>query len=80
MSLFRPALSHPTGAEPAQYNGLDRVDNALGYTPTNVVACCGLCNWIKRDLSQAQFLAAVARIYHHSIDGLQRRPPADPGR
>lgn len=33
----------PTGS------GLDRIDNTQGYTETNVVACCGLCNKVKRD-------------------------------
>jgi hypothetical protein len=31
------------------YNGIDRVDNAVGYTPWNVVTCCGTCNFAKKD-------------------------------
>lgn len=27
--------------------GLDRLDNSLGYVKTNVVPCCGDCNYIK---------------------------------
>lgn len=30
--------------------GLDRLDNNLGYTPENVVPCCGDCNYIKGDI------------------------------
>lgn len=33
------------------YNGIDRVDNAKGYTVDNCVACCGDCNRIKRNIS-----------------------------
>lgn len=29
------------------YQGLDRKDNARGYTRENVVPCCGRCNWLK---------------------------------
>jgi hypothetical protein len=32
-------------------NGIDRVDNKLGYTPENSVSCCEQCNWSKKDLS-----------------------------
>jgi hypothetical protein len=29
------------------YNGIDRVDNELGYLPDNCVSCCKVCNQIK---------------------------------
>lgn len=29
------------------YNGIDRVDNKIGYVDTNVVPCCRICNYIK---------------------------------
>src|SRR5208282_62328 len=36
---------------------LDRKDNALGYTRSNTVVCCSLCNWIKgRELSHDEML------------------------
>lgn len=38
------------------YNGIDRVDNNLGYVPGNVVACCWRCNEMKKDMSQKEFL------------------------
>jgi 5-methylcytosine-specific restriction endonuclease McrA len=44
------------------YNGLDRVDNALGYTPENVVTCCKICNHAKVDMSRDEFLAWIARL------------------
>jgi 5-methylcytosine-specific restriction endonuclease McrA len=29
--------------------GIDRVDNSIGYTPDNCVPCCTQCNRIKLD-------------------------------
>jgi hypothetical protein len=33
------------------YNGVDRVDNSLGYVNGNVVPCCASCNQSKKDRS-----------------------------
>ena len=44
-------------------SGLDRINNDIGYTLTNVVSCCKTCNWIKSDfLSQEETLAAIKAI------------------
>ena len=42
--------------------GLDRVDNKKGYTIENVVPCCGLCNWMKKDLSGDKFIKHCKKI------------------
>jgi len=47
------------------YNGLDRINNHLGYTPDNVVPCCGRCNRMKRALSQKDFRKHVRQIHDH---------------
>lgn len=39
-----------------KYNGLDRKDNTEGYTTSNVVSCCKICNFAKRDLSYERFM------------------------
>lgn len=44
------------------YNGLDRVDNSLGYTKENVVACCEDCNRAKLTLDQFNFIELANRI------------------
>src|SRR5262249_46953177 len=48
------------------YNGIDRVDNKLGYTLENVVPCCKTCNYAKRDMPHDEFMAWIARLteYH----------------
>jgi hypothetical protein len=46
-ALFRSAC-HYCGYQPFQrFNGIDRVDNKLGYVAGNVVACCAWCNRAK---------------------------------
>lgn len=46
------------------YNGIDRLDNDLGYVQGNVVSCCGPCNKAKREMHVSEFLDLVRRIYH----------------
>ena len=41
-------------------NGIDRVDNSLGYIVGNVVACCTKCNEIKRDVPKHVILRAAS--------------------
>lgn len=45
-----------------RYSGLDRVDNAVGYTDANTVPCCSGCNRAKGVESYEGFLARVQRI------------------
>ena len=47
------------------YNGVDRVDNRMGYTLKNVVPCCKRCNIAKRDMSQDEFYNWVHQVYGH---------------
>jgi len=47
------------------YNGIDRVDNSLGYVPGNVTACCETCNRAKNALSYSEFMAWIARLVMH---------------
>jgi hypothetical protein len=36
--------------------GLDRIDNNIGYTIDNIVACCTTCNWMKHKMSHETFI------------------------
>ena len=44
------------------FNGIDRVDNSIGYVPGNVVACCKQCNTFKSDISVKKF-AQISAMY-----------------
>lgn len=47
------------------YNGLDRVDNEMGYSSDNVVTCCTTCNNMKMALLQKSFYKHVLKIVAH---------------
>jgi hypothetical protein len=49
------------------YTGIDRLDNAEGYIPENVVPCCQECNYRKGAQSYEDFLGWVERVYQHRI-------------
>lgn len=53
---------------PFYYNGIDRIDNRLGYVPGNVCACCSVCNGAKADMPSVDFTAWLARIHRFSSD------------
>jgi hypothetical protein len=70
------------GAEPSRmkrsrnsaiyfWNGLDRVDNSVGYVLANVVPCCKICNQAKHTLTQEVFLSWIDTLVQHRRLALQ---------
>jgi len=58
-----PATPRYSGKYPMfKYNGLDRVNNKLGYTLSNVVTCCHFCNRAKSDLPLEEFVEWLQRV------------------
>lgn len=66
---------HYCSAEPAQhykgnirsngyyvFNGIDRIDNSIGYTVENTRSCCKRCNYAKKAMSEDQFFEWVHRV------------------
>ncbi len=47
------------------YNGLDRVQNEIGYVPDNVVPCCRRCNYVKATLSVDELVIHCKKIVNH---------------
>lgn len=43
-------------------NGIDRINNEVGYTFSNCVPCCSLCNYMKRGLSFFDFMNHIHKI------------------
>ena len=58
--MSRPC--HYCGYKGSPYIGMDRKDNALGYTISNVVACCTTCNTAKMAMSYEAFWAHQHRV------------------
>ena len=40
----------------APYNGIDRIDNSIGYKMSNVVSCCKTCNISKNNKTYDEFI------------------------
>ncbi len=59
-------LLRGSGNKPFPYNGLDRVDNGIGYLLDNVVPCCRQCNFAKGSMSYSDFLAWIDRLVAHN--------------
>lgn len=49
------------------YNGIDRIDNSLGYVDGNVVSCCTTCNLAKRAMSMNEFTSWINKVYNNLI-------------
>lgn len=49
------------------FNGIDRINNKEGYTKSNSVTCCRLCNVAKHDMEFNDFLSWVNRLSKNLI-------------
>jgi hypothetical protein len=49
------------------YNGIDRINNKMGYEVTNVVTCCKICNKAKSSMGIEQFNEWLNRIKSQGI-------------
>jgi hypothetical protein len=51
-------------------NGIDRIDNEVGYSITNCVTCCGTCNYMKNNYEFNIFIDKLVEIYnnHHTLN------------
>ena len=50
------------------YNGIDRIDNSVGYVIENCVSCCLICNRAKRDLHKSDFIKWIKKISEYSLN------------
>lgn len=46
--------------------GIDRSNNDLGYTLSNVVPCCGTCNLMKRKHTLDEWIGHIRKVIAHS--------------
>jgi hypothetical protein len=57
-TLFKPNSSNGSYLS----NGVDRIDNSIGYTAENCVSCCRVCNQMKSNRSYDDFISRCWRI------------------
>lgn len=57
-----------TGKGSFVYNGIDRKDNAIGYTSENTVPACRTCNFAKNTLSIGEFIEWLDRVQAHRME------------
>lgn len=53
------------------FNGIDRINSTIGYTDSNSVSCCTMCNYMKNTLSSSVFIHRTEHIltYNGIIEG-----------
>lgn len=54
------------------YNGIDRLDNDVGYIVGNVVPCCRECNWMKGEYltaGEARVVAQALKVFREVTSG-----------
>lgn len=68
MQVAYPSRNAPTpDGDILLRNGIDRIESAIGYVRSNVVACCKHCNRAKSDMPSDEFLQWIARVYHYNF-------------
>lgn len=57
------------------HNGIDRIDDSMGYIFGNVVSACKRCNYSKQGMTKNEFLEMIREIYlkHCEIDTVGSR-------
>jgi hypothetical protein len=58
-----------------KYNGVDRVDNNIGYTLSNTVTCCKICNIAKNNNTYDDFLQWANRLVKYKLTKLVKNHP-----
>lgn len=50
------------------HNGIDRIDNTMGYVEGNVTPCCTTCNYAKRQMTVLEFIGWANSLYLHLVE------------
>lgn len=75
---IEPSKIEPSGVKETSVNGtvlvngVDRVDNSIGYILSNCVTCCSQCNAAKKDFSEEQWNTWLKRIMEFNQNKLSR--------
>ena len=58
-------IHHDINYDTFLFNGIDRIDNNIGYTTSNVVTCCKWCNRAKSTRTINEFYGWINTVYAH---------------
>lgn len=50
-----------------KYNGIDRINNDIGYVDENVIPCCSRCNAAKNNMGYDEFITLVSNIHSNTL-------------
>ncbi len=56
-------FSYPYSDEKIMYNGIDRIDNTIGYVYNNCVSCCKRCNVAKNNMTMIEYITWLNNVY-----------------
>ena len=56
------------------YNGIDRLDNNIGYLYDNCATACKRCNFLKGTLNSGDFIEAIAQILRNNQLNIEIKP------
>lgn len=70
-SIVRSPCVYCNDMQERGFNGIDRVDSAVGYVESNCQSCCQMCNYMKGCCSVDYFLKKIEHIltFNGKIDG-----------
>ena len=46
--------------------GIDRIDSSVGYLKDNCVSCCSMCNYMKNNYTEEEFIGQCIKIAKHT--------------
>lgn len=59
----RNSFQRNKGTQIIIFNGIDRIDNLIGYESNNIVPCCKYCNIAKAQMTKEYFYEHITKIY-----------------
>ena len=59
---FSKVFKKNSACEAYLVNGLDRINNKVGYIPDNVVSCCKWCNTAKLDMDVDDYIRKIKQV------------------